>query len=334
MPRRRSASGRAAPRPRPVRPARSAACTVVSGGVTIAASGMSSKPTTLSSSGTRTPSSVQSAEDPDRHEVVVRQDGGGAELQHRSVTAAPLGKLGPPPGLVDDPLRCPGPRAHERRPRRRSRLDQERRGPATNAQRLWPSAARWRSARRIPPALSMTTDGRPGTRRLSSDQRRRRLEPRERGGRQTRGAEHDPVDLLTHRADQRLLLGRVLVAVGHEHRVVGFARSRLCALEDGVEVRIAEVGHDHADIPGAAGDQPTRRPVGLVAELGGRRQHPRPCGPPHGARCGEGSRHGRDRDSGAGGDVVDAGGHGAFLQTCVLKRFTASLEGSPPTRSP
>jgi len=64
----------------------------------------------------------------------------------------------------------------------------------------------------------------------------------------------NPVDLPRHGSHQLDLEPWVLFRVGQEDGEIGLAGPRLAALENRGEERVAEVRHDHADVP-----RPARR---------------------------------------------------------------------------
>ena len=176
--------------------------------------------------------------------------------------------------------------------------------------------------RRPPCAVRMTIDGWPGTGRLTKTAGRRAE-----GGQlpvQAPGREHhEAVDLVAEGPGGPHLLLGVLAGVDEQELEVGLPGGAPGGPDQGGEVRVGDVGHDHGQVAGAAGDQAPGGPVGDEAELGddgldplaGRRRH----------QLGAAERP-RDRGrvhAGAGGDVLDR--HPLGTRRTVQRRYAAPM---------
>ena len=96
---------------------------------------------------------------------------------------------------------------------------------------------------------------------------------------QAAGREHDePVHLVGQGPGGPDLLLGVLAGVDEEELQVGLAGGPPGGPDQGGEVGVGDVGHDHGDVAGAAGDEAPGGPVGDEVELA----RPRP-------RCARGS---------------------------------------------
>ncbi len=120
-----------------------------------------------------------------------------------------------------------------------------------------------------------------------------------------RRAHHQPVDLLGHGADQALLGGRVLLAVGEQHRVGVLPGPGLHPLEDAGVEGVAQIGHHDAEDPGLAGDQAAGGGVGPVPQLVGGGDHPIPGLLPDQVGRAQGAGHRRNRHVRLVCDVAD-----------------------------
>ena len=283
--------------------------TVVSGGIRYAASGMSSKPTTLTSLGHASGRPRQRAEQAERHLVVGAEDGGDVaargDLEPGLVAAArPTSRRSRAARAAARRRTSPAAsRAAGRGPRSRPG------GPARCTMSVWPevdAGAGWPARRR-----------RPGRRRRSSGSWPRRPRPRPPGTPRSSwaradlerlvggGDQHDALDALVAQVVDRVdeLLAGEALQVGRADEVAGLAAGRLDGAVHGARAPEAALGADHADGRRAPGDQRAGGAVGPVAELADRLLDPLAGRRAQVVLAVDDPRDGLVRDPGQAGDV-------------------------------